>query len=326
MKSLDPGIVKLVTLLNDGCHHDTASISQHLNATPAAVGEIIKKLEQYGVPVQFIKGKGYQLNPPLLLLDSEQIQRRLRHERVELTVLGEITSTNDYLSELTPQNNNRIACIAELQTAGKGRLRRAWHSPFAQNIYLSMAYPFDRGMSELGGLSLVVGLAICKAIEESANLRGKQLQLKWPNDILIEGCKLAGSLMEIEAGSSSTSQVIIGIGANINMQAASQDNIDQAWTSLSRETGLHYDRNIICAELIDTVIEYLTQFSETGLAGFVSEWEKRDALMNSKIAVLAGNKKHQGRCLGINRQGHLRMQLDSGETLTFSSGEATLLK
>ncbi|MAZ78212.1 MAG: biotin--[acetyl-CoA-carboxylase] ligase [Legionellaceae bacterium] len=326
MKRISQNLVQLVALLNDGHYHDGTSIGEQLNVSRAAVWKLIKKLEQYDVPIASTKGKGYQLKKPLALLDNKKLASLLRHRSVKVETLEKVASTNDYLKQFTKDNDKIIACMSETQTKGKGRLQRQWHSPFGQNIYLSLLCPFEKDISELSGLSLVAGLAVCHAIESTIDLRGNQLKMKWPNDIFIDGRKLGGILIEIEAESNGFCQVVIGVGLNVNMEKALKREIDQSWASLLQMTEQYIDRNKLCAEIIDSIIDYFERFSSKGLAEYKSEWQKRDCLSNKNISVMSGNKKMTGACIGINNQGHLKIQDKSGKTSTLSSGDTTLLK
>lgn len=326
MKALNQNLVDLVKLLNDTDYHDGTSIGNDLKISRAAVCKLIKKLKQYHIPIICTKGKGYKLESPLALLDVNRLQSQLRHKSVKLEILEKVSSTNDYLKSLSKHNKKIIACFSESQTKGKGRLHRQWHSPFAENIYLSVLCPFEKDISELSGLSMISALAICHALESVMDFHGKTLAVKWPNDILMDGCKLAGILIEIEAESNGFCQVIIGIGINVNMSKALKDQINQAWTSLSKVTNQYIDRNTLATEIIDSLIDYLERFSSHGFERFNSEWKKRDYLTKASISVMSGSKKIKGICLGINPQGHLKIQSESGNILTLSSGDATLLK
>jgi BirA family biotin operon repressor/biotin-[acetyl-CoA-carboxylase] ligase len=326
MRPLSQNLVEIVKLLSDGEYHDGTSIGEHLKISRAAVWKLIKKLEQYKVPLTCTKGKGYKLESPLALLNTKKLKSQLRHRSIKIEILEKIPSTNDFLKPLSRSNKEIIACFAEAQTTGKGRLHRQWHSPFAENIYLSVLCPFEKDISELGGLSLVAALAICHALESIIDLHEKRLNVKWPNDILIDGCKLAGTLIEIEAESNGFCQVIIGVGINVNMQKALKKDIDQSWISLSKLTNQYIDRNTLGAEIIDSLVDYLERFSSKGLASFKQEWQKRDCLTDAMVSVISGSRKEKGICLGINNQGHLKIKTETGDTLTLSSGDTTLLK
>lgn len=326
MKTLSKNLIKLTELLSDGEYHDGTSIGKHLNITRAAVWKVINKLKQYHIPLTSIKGKGYQLESPLQLMDPLKIKKPLRHRSVEIDVLEKTPSTNDYLKSFIKENKKIKVCLAEMQTQGKGRLDRAWHSPFGENIYFSMLCPFEKDLSELSGLSLVVSLAICHAIESCVDMTNNQLNVKWPNDILLNQKKLAGILIEIQAESNGYCQVIIGTGINVNMKKVSNKKIAQAWTSLLNVTEKYQDRNVLSAAIADCLIDYFERFSTEGLSAFSQEWAQRDSLINKPISILIRNKKQHGTCIGINDQGHLLLKTKDGEELSFSSGEATLLK
>lgn len=246
-----------------------------------------------------------------ILLDAKKIKL---HHAIPIEIFESLASTNDYLKE---SGNTPCVCLAEMQTAGRGRMERQWHSPFGQNIYLSMRFPLTKKAHELSGLSLVIGLAICKAIEEICSLQ-QAPHVKWPNDVLVDGKKIAGTLIECNKDA-----IIIGIGMNVNMDEA---KINQPWTSLRKLTGAYHDRNVLCAELINHVTQYLQRFIESGLSDFEKEWNERDCLFEKNIQLICGNEKFSGAGAGINQNGHLVLKLPDEKTKAFSSGESSLLK
>lgn len=323
---LHPNLVKITELLSDGHYHDGTSMGNHLNISRAAVWKVVKKLEQYAIPLDSVKGKGYRLESPLILLNHQKIKAQLRHQSVHFDVLEKIGSTNHYLEQFILQNKKIRACMAETQSQGKGRLHRQWYSPFGENIYLSVLCPFEKDISELSGLSLVTGLATCQALESTVKIKKHCLKIKWPNDIVIDHQKLAGILIEIQAESNGYCQVIIGIGVNVNMRQVPNKTFSQPWSSLFKMTRQSQDRNSLCAALIDTLIDYLERFSSGSWLKFVEEWKKRDSLVNTTIAVLTGDKKLKGICLGVNDRGHLLLKTEDQGILTVSSGDTTVLK
>jgi BirA family transcriptional regulator, biotin operon repressor / biotin---[acetyl-CoA-carboxylase] ligase len=326
MKTLNTNLIKLTELLSDGKYHDGTSIGNHLNITRAAVWKVIHKLKQYDIALSSVKGKGYQLESPLLLMDPLKIKKQLRHRSIELDVLEKTPSTNDYLKQLIKDNKKIRVCLAETQTQGKGRLDRGWHSPFGENVYFSMLCPFEKDLSELSGLSLVVSLAICHAIESCFDIKDHSLKVKWPNDILLNQKKLAGILIEVQAESNGYCQVIIGTGINVNMTHVPKKTITQPWTSLLNTTEEYQNRNVLSAAIIDCLIDYFERFSTKGLSAFMDEWRQRDNLINKPISILIRSKKQHGTCVGINDQGHLLLKTKDEEIISFSSGDATLLK
>ena len=322
MKKFSKNLQQIVKLLNDGEFHDGTSVGKQFSMTRAGIWKTIKKLQDYGVEIKSAKGKGYRLVEPLILLDKNAIKKSLKN-KIKIEVLESISSTMDYFKNNTDHKNIQ-ACLAELQTAGRGRFNRHWQTPFAQNISLSLCYPFAKDISQLAGLSTVIGLSICQTLKNYALT--KPLKLKWPNDIIYADKKLGGVLIEIEAESNGWCHAIIGIGLNVNLQHQQQPSISQPWTSLREASGQYIDRNILSAELINDLLKNLEFFSESGLKGFMQEWETYDYLQEKIITLTILNKKITGVAKGISPQGHLLLQQKDGEVIECSSGNASIAK
>lgn len=261
----------------------------------------------------------------LILLDPQKIISLLRDERIDIEVLETVDSTNQYLKDKLSDNQRIKVCIAEMQTHGRGRLNRQWHSPFGKNIYLSLLYPFQKNMSELAGLSLVVSLALCHTIEIIIEQKEK-MGIKWPNDVVVAGQKIAGILIEIQTQRNGFCQVIIGIGINVNTTEINNEIITQPWSSLQKLTGSYYDRNIFCAELIHQLLVYLQGFSANGLDDFNLEWQQRDVLFGKSIEVMSGNHHYKGIAHGIDAEGKLLLKMADGCIKELSSGDTSLKK
>lgn len=323
-KKLSPSFSKLIALLNDGEFHDGTTLGEKLAMTRSAIWKAIKKLQDYGISVNSVKGKGYQLVDALILLDKNKIKKLLTeiNQEIDILVFESITSTNDFL-RTTDSVKSITACLAEQQTQGKGRLNREWYSPFGQNIYLSLRYPFQKDMSELAGLSLVVSLAILSTLR--TYLPNDQLFTKWPNDILFAGKKLAGSLIEVQAETNGMCHAVIGIGINVNM--INDDRaITQSWTSMRKILGQQINRNELSASLIQHIINHLSQFEKVGFKAFVPAWLTADCLMQQTIILKTINHKVTGQMIGINEQGHLLLKLEDGKTKAFSAGDVSISK
>lgn len=323
MKKLTSRFAKLVTILNDGHYHDGTTLGDTLNMTRSAVWKAIKKLQSYGVKVDSIKGKGYSLLEPLTLLNQKIIKQNISPKKIDINVFETIDSTNDYLKKNPPSKHIKI-CLAEQQTQGKGRLSRNWYSPFGQNIYFSCAYPFQKDVSELAGLSLVVSLAVAKTLEIYS--LPNALLVKWPNDIIYDKKKISGNIIEIHAESHGTCYAIIGIGINVNMMQDESHSISQTWTSLRKITANYIDRNQLCISLINHLVTYLKTFETKGLSSFIHEWNDMDYLINKDISLKNNNKKIVGTAMGIDRLGHLILKLKNSTIQHFSSGDTTILK
>lgn len=320
LKKLNDSLIAVVNLLSDGEYHDGTTIGKTLGLTRSAVWKAIKKLQTYDVDILSSKGKGYRLQEPLQLLDAKKILQLVGDHKIMLHVFESLPSTSDYLQTSKKSKAIQI-CLAEQQTSGRGRFDREWFSPFAKNIYFSCLYPFQKDISELAGLSLVVGLSIVRTLKELGI--DKQLAVKWPNDIIYKEQKLSGNLIAIQAEAHNNCFAIIGIGINVNMLGA---NISQPWTSMQKILGHYVDRNVVCATLIKNLLSYLQQFNQQGFAAFTKEWMQADCLMGKAIGLKNLDNTINGEVVGVNEQGCLLLKLSNGKVQAFSSGDTSVVK
>lgn len=323
--SFTPSQLALLKLLGDGNCHSGSELGAALGITRSAIWKQINHLIESGIPIKRISHQGYQLPNPLVLLDKEKIIGNLelaqRLNPFNLHLFTTIDSTNRYLKEL-PLSNSVEICCAEIQTQGRGRFGRHWHSPFGENIYCSSRWTLNYDLTKLSGLSLVTSLAILTTLNEfniSSNIK-----IKWPNDILWNDKKLCGSLIEILAESNGTIQIIIGIGLNVNTDTRNTPLPDKPWCSLYEITQHHFDRNLLIAKLIVNLERYLTRFIDHELNCFMEEWNQYDYLFGKKISVTQSANTLSGIACGINASGQLILQDESGRKHFLSSGDTSL--
>lgn len=314
----NPNLNALLALLSDGKAHDGNVLGEHLGLTRAAVWKMVQKLQGLGVMIESVKSQGYVLKEPLVLLDAERIQAGLT-QPVVLTVFESIASTNDYLLN-EPRTKKTSVCVAEMQTAGRGRLGRAWVSPFGKNIYFSLRFHFKKDISELAGLSLMVSLSILKTVKH-LNL---PLCVKWPNDVMCDQGKLSGTLIELKAESNGGCEAVIGIGMNVNMLPQDVKGITQPWTSLQQLSGEYHDRNAILSVLINTLVSDLNQFEAKGFAVFQKEWIEHHYHAHQSVTLSFAETVVKGEAMGVNELGHLLLKLKNGKTQAFASGDVSL--
>jgi BirA family biotin operon repressor/biotin-[acetyl-CoA-carboxylase] ligase len=314
---------QLLDVMRDGEFHDGTALGQMLQMTRSAIWKMIKKLDGYGIEITSVKGKGYALCEPITLLNEEQIRSNLHNKQCQLSLFESIDSTNEYLRAMRHPKGVRF-CIAEQQTKGRGRLARTWYSPFGKNIYLSCLYPFQKDISELAGLSLVVSLAIMRTLHE-CGIREK-VNVKWPNDIICDAKKISGTLIEVQAESHGLCHAVVGIGLNVNMLLDEKHQISQSWTSMRRYSGLYQDRNKVCASLINHLLDYLQRFDAEGFAIFIDEWVAAEGLYGEQVSLKCANETVIGEAVGINAQGHLLLKLVDGNVRAFSSGDTSIAK
>lgn len=287
----------------------------------------MQSLEQTGIELYAIQGKGTRLAEPLDLLNETLIlgglSKSARSELGHLILLDETPSTNQHLMTARLHGlPNGTACLAEMQTQGKGRLGRTWISPFGRNIYLSVLWRFEGNLSSLSGLSLACGVMACRALQQ---LGVQGVGLKWPNDLLWQGRKLGGILVEVQGETEGSFCVVIGIGLNVDMGKDEHGLIDQPWvdlvTILAQARG---QRNQLTAALLNQLLPMLAQYQDTGLAPYLDEWNQLDCLKNQAVRLLRGANEQLGVARGIGDNGELLLQDDMGQIHRINGGEVSM--
>jgi BirA family biotin operon repressor/biotin-[acetyl-CoA-carboxylase] ligase len=239
---------------------------------------------------------------------------------LKIDILLSYSSTNDYLSSSKQDFGFRgyHACLAENQTAGRGRRGRSWISPFAKNISFSVSFLLEGGAEALSGLSLVVGIAVAKTIE---GLGVEDVCLKWPNDVYVGERKIAGVLVELSGEATTSWKVVCGIGLNVHMDEADGVNIDQKWCSL--DESVRVERSMVVARLLEQLFVVIEFFKLNGFSSFIEEWSRLDMLRNKQVIVLPNGI--EGKVVGVNLQGALIIKDDEAEHV-INAGEVSVRK
>ena len=317
---------KLLSLLADGRFHSGEELGEMLGVSRAAVWKKLKSLEEMGLALDSVRGKGYRLGAGIELLDKALIEKDLERavrRKVQLHTCFSTGSTNDLVKEFTEGAAGSMAfCLAEHQTSGRGRRGRSWVSPFGSTISMSMSWRVGEGTASLEGLSLAVGLAVLKALEASG---ARGIELKWPNDLLWQGRKLSGILLEVHGDPTGECNVIIGIGINIKLTDEQLVDIGQPAVDLHRVCGKAVSRNAVVSHLINTLSHVLDGFGHGGFALFREQWSDHDAFKGQQVSIEAAGRKETGQNLGVNDQGGLVIETESGIKV-FNGGEVSLRK
>lgn len=318
---------QLLQILSDGEFHSGSDIGDKLQMTRAGVWKVVKQAEALGFHIKGVNRLGYQLQDGVSLLSTKAIQKYLtptiKKQIACLEVFDSIDSTNNYLLQRIYEHSKIPRVVtAEQQANGRGRRGRKWHSPYAQNIYLSMLWSFDFNPSQLQGLSLAIGVATFKVLEKLS--LPPHIYLKWPNDIYWKNKKLAGVLIETLGEFNNSMQIIIGIGLNVNMPATESLKISKKTTSLYQITKIIHDRNQLIAALINETLPCLKQLREQGIKPFLNFWKKHDMLIGKNVKLRYATKNVAGKVLGIDTHGNLKVQLNKHKTLSVCAGEVSL--
>lgn len=319
--------LQLLNRLSDGHFHSGECLAGQLGVSRTTVWKIIQSAKrQFSLDIQSVKGRGYRLPQPLEFLDAEKItgllSTGLEAGTFKVDVLPVVDSTNRYLMAAASQGapSGRVV-FAEQQTAGRGRLGRNWVSPFGCNLYCSLLWRFNPATSALSGLGIVVAVALVKTL--SRYVEG--LAIKWPNDVLWHGRKLAGILLEMQGEANGPAAVVIGFGVNVRMPVATGQQINQAWTDLCQAGVSQISRNELAADIIEQLIDAIQSFERSGLREFITYWSEWDILRDQPVDIILANRTVSGVARGIDETGGLRVETD-GEVKSYLAGEASLAK
>lgn len=314
-------MLPLLRLLQDGSFHSGEALGAALGVSRSAIWKQLQSLEaELALPVHRVRGRGYRLESPLLLLDENVLAAGESSPMWPLRILPSVDSTNaEVLRRLAGGQVPPFIILAERQTSGRGRRGRNWVSPFGENLYYSLALQVDGGMRQLEGLSLVVGLALLRALRAAGMTAAG---LKWPNDVLVDGRKVAGILLELSGDPADVCHVVIGIGVNVNM-LADRGAIDQPWTSMRAELGGLVDRNEFVGELNRQLSLYLGMHQASGFSALRDEWQDNHLWQGRNVTLTTGACPVSGVVLGVDRSGALRLRV-AGVEQSFSGGELSL--
>ncbi len=317
---------EILRMLSDGAFHSGTDLGNKLGITRAAVCKNIHRLTQAGLEVHRVTGRGYKLDAPLILLERSRVLQQLGAAAAEfrdrLHVLDEVDSTNRYLAEYTPPTKviNGTTCLAEAQLSGRGRRGRAWVATPYRNLMLSMAWRFPSGPNIISGLSLAAGVAVSQALEEYGVTDAR---LKWPNDVLWDGRKLAGLLADVQGEAAGPTLVILGVGVNGYISRNDARHIDQPWVDLQNIIGEPVDRNRLAALVIRHLRRMFQLFAQKGFAPFREPWQSRHFYHDRRVRLIQGERQVLGTVEGVDETGGLIIRHAKGKQV-YHSGEISM--
>ena len=312
----------ILNLLADGQFHSGEVLAQRFKVTRATIWNAIQHAESLGVEIFSVRGRGYKLPQAIELLDKNEVLSAIGEQRAwfNLQILDEVASTNTYLMQ--QKGIAHATCVAaHIQTHGKGRRGRTWVSQLGASLTFSLLWRFQCGAAALSGLSLAVGVALIRALN---SLGVHQAQLKWPNDVLVNGHKLAGILIELQGDLEGPSAAVIGVGVNLNLPKNVLDNIDQPAIDLSNVSAKPINQSELLGVILKYLADVLSDFETHGFIGLRDEWLRYHAYENKPVRMLLPN--------GTEINGTVKSVADDGILLVetalglqrFSAGEISL--
>jgi BirA family biotin operon repressor/biotin-[acetyl-CoA-carboxylase] ligase len=287
--------------------------------------ELLDFLDGVGVPYTK-QGSTLILNSGKDILDEASIRSELllwlselQISTLDVEIHRVISSTNDVVMQrLAESRSSQILCAAEMQTAGKGRRGRRWVSPFGSNIYLTYGRFVRRNLPGFGGLSLVVGML---AVDVLRSMGLQNVGLKWPNDIMLDGGKLGGILLELRASEARGIGLVAGVGLNLSLKAEEASSIDQPWSAISSQLAM--PRNILLGRLGGMMVNVIQAFEDVGFDSFVDKWGEYNLYAGQQINVIRGSEIISGVDNGVDRDGNLLLRTETGLEV-HNSGEVSV--
>jgi BirA family biotin operon repressor/biotin-[acetyl-CoA-carboxylase] ligase len=320
---LTPHTLAVLRHLEDGQFHSGEAIGQALGITRGSVSNALARVGELGLEVHKVHGRGYRLASPVQWLARDAIRDALGPQAgvFALEVIDETESTNTDLMQAAAQGAPSGAVrVAELQTRGRGRRGRDWHSGLGGALTFSLLWRFAQGAGFLSGLSLAVGVALARVLRRHG---AGEVMLKWPNDLLWRHLKLAGILIELSGDVMGPTAAVIGVGMNLRLPESVKARIDQPVVDLVR-IGLEIDRNRLFADLLAELATVLGRFSAEGFAPFRDEWNAAHAYQDKMVRLkLPDGVEFEGRVEGAAEDGALAIATKAGMR-RFYGGELSL--
>lgn len=279
-------------------------------------------LRHRGHALEVVPYRGVRLAAPVRL-DAHLIERELGTQRVGRCVIcfDQVDSTNDVaFDSARSEGADGLGVLAESQRRGRGRMGRRWTSPRRTNLLLSVLLIDPEGELAQEALTVAAGLAIAEGIELPGVPEGR---LKWPNDVLLDGRKVAGVLVEIRTVAEKRT-VVVGIGINANASPPDEE-VDLPATSLGREMGHPVERTELARRVLRRLDEWVDRVARGRMEELRTEWMSRCGMLNRRITVLSGEERYVGRALDISPLEGLILECDDGQRVHLPAAGSTVV-
>jgi BirA family transcriptional regulator, biotin operon repressor / biotin---[acetyl-CoA-carboxylase] ligase len=302
-----------------------AELAASMGVSRTAVWKHIKALEREGYRIEAVPSKGYRLTLAPDVIVISDVKRGLRTRTVgrELVYLAETGSTNTLALDLAQKGaKDGTVVIAETQTGGKGRLGRTWVSPRG-NLYLSVILRPAVPVHKAPLITLMGAVAVAAVVREHLEVPAG---IKWPNDVLVSGKKVAGLLTEMSAEPDRIRHIVLGIGVNVNMDARElPPDVRRTATTLAAESGAPLDRTAFVQELLAGLDHWYQRFlkNETDV---LKAWEGLNITLGNRVTVSGTGKRLEGLARSVDAEGRLILELDDGTRLPVAAGDVTIMK
>ncbi|WP_156774350.1 biotin--[acetyl-CoA-carboxylase] ligase [Fictibacillus arsenicus] len=307
---------------NEGEFVSGQQISENLNCSRTAIWKHISELRKSGYSIEAVQKRGYRLltSPDLVTAEEVSLYTGNGTFGKKVTYKTSVKSTQEIAHSLAREGALEGSIVlADEQTGGRGRLGRAWQSPSGTGIWMSLILRPEIPLQKAPQLTLLIAVAASRAIEK---VTGLEAAIKWPNDLLIKGKKVAGILTELQAEADSIHSVIVGIGMNVNQEKKHfTEEISEIATSLAIEGGKTYKRAEIAGAVLQEIENLYRSYLVKGFAVIKLLWEARAYSLGKRITARSVTGSITGYAKGITDEGVLLLEDDNGEIHSIYSAD-----
>jgi BirA family transcriptional regulator, biotin operon repressor / biotin---[acetyl-CoA-carboxylase] ligase len=298
-------------------------ISQRLNMSRAAIWKYMQELRSQGYEIAAVPHLGYQLVTCPDKLRAFEIQVGLKNKMIgkNIIVMDTVASTMDEAFRLGMDGccEGTVVC-AETQTKGRGRLGRSWVSPKAKGLYFSCVLRPTLPLNQLALLTLMSAVALAEALEDVGDIKPS---IKWPNDLLWQGHKLAGILTELCAESDQVNFVVVGIGLNIN--ASAHQLVDGA-SSLKMAAGRSFNRVEVFQAILRSLEKWYIRLLSREFVDITEAWKERSSSLNKRLRLTDPSGIIEGEAVDLDEDGALLIRKDNGVIIKKTAGDIFILR
>lgn len=316
---------KILKLLKDSDDFLSGEkISEEFGVTRAAIWKSINSLKEDGYEIESISRKGYRLLSTPDILTYEEIKDNLNTKFIGRKIYyhDTIDSTNKMAKIIAHKDVEGVIIVAEEQIEGIGRLGRTWVSPKKKGLYFSIILKPQVAPMEVAKLTLIGAVAVQLALYEV----GINSEIKWPNDIVINGKKVCGILTEMSSELNMINHVVMGIGLNVNLEENDiPEDLKHKATSLKIESKAEIDRKKLFAEILNKFEEIYIPFKDDGeITNVIEICRENSAVIGKEVSVINGKNIRFGKAVDINQAGELIVEYEEGKIETVLSGEISI--
>jgi BirA family biotin operon repressor/biotin-[acetyl-CoA-carboxylase] ligase len=297
-------------------------LSRNFGVSRTAIWKHIAELRKDGYSIESSSKKGYRLTGRPDLLDGRELS--LPEGQLigsEIIHFEEIDSTNNYAKKIANEGcRHGTVVIAERQTLGRGRTGREWESFNSDGLWFTIVLRPELEPEDIQVVTLAASVAVVEGILDS---QGVTCGIKWPNDIILDNCKLAGILTELSAEPGHVNYVVVGIGININQSAFNGELRDKA-TSLRLYTGQQVSRVDVLGKILTRFEDIYDMILEGNTADIISRWSTYSVTIGKEVKIIYKNVEYTGKACSIALDGKLVVECNDGEVRHVSAGEVQI--